>query len=57
MITTGKYREFPIGLLNRNIPDVKATVLSDIVEIRAEWITCTLFCAPFSLFCTPLLTV
>ena len=42
MMTIGKYGGFPIGLLNRDIPE-KGTVLSDIVEIRAEWIARTLF--------------
>ena len=42
MITLGEYRRFPIGLLNRDIPN-KATVLSDIDRIRAEWIASSMF--------------
>ena len=48
MMTIGEYRGFPIGLFNRDIPN-KATVLSDIDGIRAEWIASSLFfCAIFA---------
>ena len=42
MMTLGEYRRFPIGLFNRDIPN-KATVLSDIDRIRAEWIAFSMF--------------